>query len=124
MKKIFFLVALFSSLSVAADWKFVALDSDGNSQYIDTEKIRKHRGYAYYWSLIDMVKPSEKGDLSIVVYVKVDCESSMERNLLFKFHTKKMGEGAISSEFNSDNDWRYPSPGSIQEENLNFVCSQ
>ena len=46
MKKIFFLVALFSSLSVAADWKFVALDSDGNSQYIDTEKIRKHRGYA------------------------------------------------------------------------------
>ena len=43
---------MFSSPSFA-DWKKVSENVDGDTYYVDFERIRKHGGYVYFWDLQD-----------------------------------------------------------------------
>jgi len=69
MRKLTILLALvfsvmFSSTSFA-EWKKVGENVDGDTFYVDFDRIRKHGGYVYFWSLGDLLKPFESGTLSV-----------------------------------------------------------
>ena len=74
MKKLTLLTVLVLSLlstPVFADWTEVSQSVNGDTFYVDFERIRKHGGYIYWWELHDLLKPDEDGDLSIKDISKV-----------------------------------------------------
>ena len=69
MKKLFLILILlfsvmFSSLSYA-EWTKVGVGGDGNTYYIDFERIKKHGGYVYWWDLNDLLKPDKDGYVTV-----------------------------------------------------------
>jgi hypothetical protein len=112
----------FSSPSFAK-WKKVSKNTIGDTFYVDFERIRKHGGYVYYWSLTDYLKPKSYGILSGKGYRQGDCQLFRFKWLSESFHTQPMGRGTGES-FNPKNpQWKYPSPDSADETVLKSVCA-
>ena len=44
-----------------AEWTKVSEDVDGNTFYVDFDRIRKVDGNVYYWGLTDYFKPNKVG---------------------------------------------------------------
>jgi hypothetical protein len=88
---IFFSV-MFSSTSFAG-WTKVDENVEGNTFYVDFERIRKHDGYVYYWELIDLLKPTEYGDLSGKGYVQGDCKKFRYKHLSISIHKSTIAYG-------------------------------
>ncbi len=67
MKKLTLIfILLFTVLLSApsyAKWTEVSESVDGDTYYVDFERIRKHGGYVYFWRLGDLRKPDKDGDL-------------------------------------------------------------
>ena len=126
MKKFIFTLLLstlvFSSPSYA-DWTKLNTTVDGDTYYVDLDRIRKHDGYVYYWELGDYPKPSKYGDLSAKVYSQGDCKLFRVKILSDSYYKDSMGNGTLNSSSSKEGEWRYPSPGSTREEILNSVCS-
>ena len=114
---------MFSSPSFA-DWKKVSESVDGDTFYVDFERIRKHGGYVYFWRLSDYLKPTKYGDLSSKVYNQGDCKSFRRKGLSYSFHKEPMGGGTGDSISPKNPEWKYPSPESSSEEILKSVCSK
>ena len=128
MKKLLLIFTLLfstamSSSPVRAEWTRVSKNMNGNTFYVDLERIRKHDGYVYFWDLVDYLKPTETGVWSVKVYTQGDCKLFRVKRLSFSFHKEPMGEGTGNS-FNPDQDWQYPPPNSSRETVLKLVCSQ
>jgi len=77
MKKLI-LILLFSTVmfssSSYAEWTKVNESVDGDTSYVDFERMRKHDGYVYWWELADYLKPTSTGTLSVKVYNQGDCK--------------------------------------------------
>ena len=43
------------------EWTGVTEGEDGNTYYVDFERIKERRGYIYYWYLTDYPKPNKDG---------------------------------------------------------------
>ena len=114
---------MFSSTSFA-DWKKVSKSVDGDTFYVDFERIRKHGGYVYFWNLTDFLKP-EYGDLSVKFYKQGDCKLFRFKNLSSSFHKEPMGGGTVQViEPKGDNaNWKFPPPESSIETILKSVCA-
>ena len=96
---------------------------DGDTFYVDFERIRKVDEYVYYWYLIDKAKPNLWGDLSYRGYYEGDCKLFRFKILRHSYYTEPMGEGIPSkSNNNPENEWRYPPPDSTSETILKTVC--
>ena len=63
---------MFSSTSFA-EWTKVDETKNGDTFYVDFERIRKHDGYVYWWELGDYLKPNSAGNLSGELYFQGDC---------------------------------------------------
>ena len=97
---------------------------DGDTFYVDFDRIRKHDGYVYWWDLTDYLKPAETGTLSAKAYVQGDCKLFRFKALSFSFHKEPMGGGTGDS-YNPENpEWDYPPPDSAMETKLKSVCSR
>ena len=122
MKKI--LTLLFSiliSFNSYGEWKYLHDDVNGNSNYIDMDRIREHGGYVYYWTLIDYLKPTKHGHMSSKMYVQGDCGVHRIKYLSYTHSKQPMGEGGETN--NPPNPkWVYPGPDSIGELMLKTVC--
>jgi len=113
---------MFSSTSFA-EWKKVSENVDGDTFYVDFERIRKHDGYVYFWHLSDYLKPNKWGSLSGKLYTQGDCKLFRWKILSGSLHTQPMGEGTPSSTVNPKNpQWEYPPPNSLSEIILKHVC--
>jgi len=128
MKKLIFTLlfstVMFSSPSFAK-WTNVGKNVDGNTFYVDFDRIRKHDGYVYYWTLFDYLKPTKTGTLSGKNYQQVDCQLFRVKDLSVSFHKKPMG-GGTGDDYQlreEDKKWIYPSPESVNEFMLKKVCS-
>ena len=116
---------MFSSLSYAG-WTKIGTSEHGNTFYVDFERIRKHGGYVFFWSLTDYLKPTKFGDLSSKRYEQGDCKLFRYKVLSFSFHKEPMGRGIgdVQEPFKATQGWRYLSPNSLGETMLKQVCSR
>ena len=113
---------VFSSTSYA-EWTKSVESKQGNTFYVDFERIRKHDGYVYFWSLTDYLKPDKFGDFSSIVYLQGDCNTFQIKYLSDSYHTEPMGRGTPSSSSNEpDKEWSSVSPNSVNEFILEQVC--
>ena len=119
-----FSTVVFSSPSYA-EWTKIGENVDGTTFYVDFERIRKHDGYVYFWSLNDYLKPF-RGVLSDKAYYQVDCKLLRYKALSGSFHKEPMGRGIGDTPPipKSHKDWSYPSPNSAIEFILKSVCSR
>ena len=113
---------MFSSTSYA-DWTKAGAGLNGDTYYVDFERIRKVDGYVYFWELVDYLKPTKYGDLSAKVYRQGDCKLFRYKNLSISFHKGPMGGGTGQFNNTPDKDWRYPPPNSANEHILKRVCA-
>ncbi len=124
MKKL--LILLFSiliSFNSYGEWKLVATDVAGNDTYIETDTIKEHGGYVYFWDMMDLLKPSESGTISSKMYLQVDCGINRYKVLTFLSYKESMGKGEINTSYNPPNEqWEYPAPNSTADLELNFIC--
>ena len=116
------LFTLMFSSTAYAEWSELLNDVNGKNIYIDLDKITKQNGYIYWSTLADYHKQDEYGDLSHIAYQKGDCKLFRFKHLNFSFYKEPMGVGENLDMSPSDK-WRDPSPDSIIEYVLNFVCS-
>ncbi len=115
---------MFSSPSYA-EWTKVSESVDGDTAYIDFDRIRKVNEYVYFWFMIDLLKPDSAGDFSAKFYYQGDCKLFRKKRLSFSSHSQPMGEGAPSTSYNKpDTEWTYPHPDSMREDILNAVCKR
>lgn len=128
MKKTLFVFALTFSVMLSsssyAGWTQVAETEDGNVLYVDFERIRKHGGHVYFWSLTDFLKPIATGKLSGKIYVQGDCKLFRFKNLSFVHHKQPMGKDIGESNSPENPEWRYASPNSSIEAILQSVCNR
>ena len=134
MKKLFILTTLiftvlFSTPSYS-EWTEVGEGSgssnSGDTFYVDFERIRKHGGYVYYWTLSDYLKPLASGYLSSKMYKQGDCKLFRYKYLSWSYHKEPMGVGTGETPPvpKEHKDWKYPPPNSVNEVILKLVCSR
>ncbi len=128
MNKLFFLFTLIFSLSFFssksnAEWTKISESTSGNVSYVDFDTIRKHKGYTYYWTLTDMIKPLNNY-LSGKRYMQGDCGVFRYKQLTFSFHLEPMGRGKgdVQEPVGKNKNWIYPEPGTVGGSVLNSVC--
>ena len=108
---------------VFADWKKVGESVNGDTFYVDFERIRKHGGYVYWWYLIDRLKPTKTGKLSVKMYRQGDCKLFRFKVLSDSYYKEPMGGGTPYTSSNKpDKEWRDPPPNSSGEEILKRIC--
>ena len=108
-----------------AEWKKLGENVNGNTVYVDFERIRKHDGYVYFWDMIDYLKPTEHGHLSNKAYRQGDCKLFRYKYLSGSFHKEPMGggSGGVSEPPERHKGWKYPPPDSTSEHTLKTVCA-
>ena len=126
MRKLTLTALIFSLLVLSstsfADWKNVRENVDGDTLYVDFERIRKHGGYVYWWELSDLLKPTEQGYLSDKSYNQGDCKLFRYKNLSFSSYKEPMGGGTGEFYNKPDKDWSYPPSNSNDEFILKSIC--
>jgi hypothetical protein len=113
---------MFSVISFA-EWTAVSNDTDNNTWYVDFERVRKVDGYVYFWTLANLTKPDQDGDLSYKGYIQGDCKFFRRKNLQISYHKERWGNGSAVNATVSD-EWQYPTPNSSDEIMLEAVCNR
>ena len=113
---------MFSSPSYS-EWTKIGENVDGDTHYVDFERIRKVDGYVYYWMLANFLNP-RLGNMSSKVYSQGDCKLFRIKVLSFSFHKEPMGGGTGDSYSPENPEWEYPPPDSVSESILKSVCSR
>ena len=129
MKKLLLILALLFSAAmysspVRAEWTRVIENMNGDTFYVDFERIRKHDGYVYYWDLLNNLKPTETGVLSSKAYIQADCKLFSYKNLSLSVYKEPMGNGTSDTFNPPDIGWQYAIPNTSRETILKLVCSQ
>ena len=119
-----FLLSLMFSSPSYSEWTKVSENVDGDTYYVDFDRIRKHGGYVYFWRLSDYLKPSPYGDLSLKLYRQGDCKLFRYKSLSFSSHKESMGGGTGDTYSRENPEWEYPPPDSVAETTLKLVCSR
>ena len=128
MKQLLILTTFLSSMiipSVAhAEWTKVDENIEGDSYYVDFERIKKHDGKTYFWQLSDLLKPVRNGSISGKSYVEAECGRFRYRWLNQTYYKGPMATGEVNSSYNlPDKNWNYPPPNSVAETKLKAVCN-
>ena len=113
---------MFSSTSFAG-WTKVGENVEGDTFYVDFERIRKHDGFVYFWTLSDFFKPID-GVSSLKIYHQGDCKLFRFKVLSASTHKGPMGGGTGKVYSKPDKDWTHPPPNSSSEYILKPVCSR
>ena len=117
--------SVFFSSPSYAEWTKLGEDVQGNTFYVDLERIRKHDGFVYYWELGNFLKPIESGLWSFKRYRKGDCKLFRFKNLSYSFHKEPMSGGTGEIYLTpKTQEWDFPPPNSIDETHLKTVCSR
>ena len=116
-----FTSVFFSSPSYA-EWTKVDEVKNGNTYYVDYERIRKHGGFVYFWTLVNYLKPTS-GMLSSKRYSQGDCKLFRHKDLSFSSYKEPMG-GGTGIDYTPTDKWNYPSPNSTNETILKSVCNR
>ena len=99
---------------------------DGDTFYVDFERIRKHGGYVYYWTMTDWLKPVSQGYLSNQSYYQGDCKLFRGKTLTEYYFMDQMGRGTrkVWNLTERQKQWMFPPPNSPGESILKSVCNR
>ena len=106
-----------------AEWTKVVKNDNGNTVFVDFERIRKKNGYIFFWSLIDRQNANHLGYLSTQVDRQADCKMTRYTILKYTFHEKRMGNESGTSIDSIKPNWEFPSPSSEEELLLSVIFS-
>jgi hypothetical protein len=109
-----------------AGWTTIGKGVSGDTYYVDFERIKKHSGRVYYWTLADYLEPNKSGEFSDKGYVEAECERFRYRYLSATGYKAPMGEGQVSTTFVKgipQKHWNYPSTDSMDGILLKAVCN-
>ena len=114
---------LVGSVSVShAEWTEV-VKIEGDTYFVDFDRIRKQDDFVYFWRLVNYLKPVETGTKSAIKYHQADCKLFRVKDLSFTVYKEPMGRGkGEDDEYFSEN-WKYPKPYTVRELILKTVCS-
>ena len=122
MKKLLILLfSLLISFNSYGEWEKLGKNVSGDTFYIDTDTIKEHNGYVYWWVLNDYLKPNEYGDMSGKTYVQGDCGVNRFKYLSSIVYEQPMGEGSGET-ITLPEEWLYPTPDSVSGVLLKYVC--
>jgi len=111
-----------------AEWTkmgFVNADGGVVTFYLDYERIRKHAGYVYYWTIADHSTRSDGGYMSSMGYWRGDCKLFRVKNLVARNYSGQMGRGDNLATYDEeDANWTYPTPNSPNEWFLEDACAR
>ena len=106
------------------EWTKVSEGIRGDTTYVDFDRIEKHGGYIYWWSLTDYVKASPTGTWSNQMYSQGDCKVFRFKTLSFSFYKERMGGGTVHNVVEPQNKcWSSPVPNTKGETILKAVCN-
>ena len=117
------------SFNSYGEWTKVNMDVIGDSYYIDFSTVKVVGDYVNWWEMRDFIEPDDEGSMSVMYYIKGDCE-----NTRTKFKSVLDYEGSMGTGDSTDMsggvlnleeimEWRYPPPPSVDYANLTDVCS-
>ena len=114
---------LFSTLisfNSYGEWKEITRDFGGLIHYVKIDTINEHNGYVYYWKMIDGINWDD-GYRSVLMYLQGDCGIKRQKIISYVLHKQLMGKGQ-GDQYDGDGQWDYPTPKSVSQEIMNFVC--
>jgi len=125
---VIFLVSLWISNFVFADWVEVSNHKDGMTFYVDTESIRVGESDKRLLARSKMDNasvPIQHWEKTIYTMYEYDCGIKRFRmlDILSEYYDFTYDKTWRETEVVSDKDWKYPMVGSIGNALLNFVCS-
>jgi len=126
MKKL--LILLFStliSLNSYGEWSYFSDNIDRHNFYISDDSINEIDGYVYFWTMENYKEPQSSYELlSVKRYKKGDCQLNQTSQLMWIGFKKLNGleEVARLKVRESDLEWKYLAPGTINWDILNYVC--
>jgi hypothetical protein len=121
MKLTILLFSILISFNSYGKWTEIG-SAEGNVFYIDTDRIKEHSGYVYWWDMIDLLKSNQWGDMSVQLYKQGDCGVNRIKTLSYNYYKHPMGVGTNGTD-NTPNEWDYPLPKSMSEVVLNYACN-
>ena len=115
---------IFSIANCFADfnWKKIGSNTSGDVSFVDLTSIKKVGNNAFYFRLLDYIKPSDQGDLSSKVYFEVNCLDLSYRYIKDFYYKEPMGNGEHQV-FDEIGDWNNNVKGSIGEDARKFACN-
>ena len=122
MKPLLLIIVLLFSTPAWAEWEFVTSNDLGDEYFVEFEKMRKNKGFIYYWRLGNYLKPSKFGDMSSKIYVQADCNKFREQILSVSFYKQPNGVEQSVDSYSPSPQWDYPPPNSSGEFLLKEVC--
>ena len=129
MRKLTLILSLIFTVTISSnsfgEWRKVIKSNEGNTYYVDFERIQKVDGYVYFWELHDFLKPLSNGSLSGSVYKQGDCKLFRFKTLSFVFYKEPMGRviGDTPPVPKEHQFWKYPPPNNTNELTLKLVCA-
>ena len=118
MQKILILFTLIATLMFSsksfAEWEQFATSNRGHTHhYLESDTVKEHSGYVYYWRMVDNWVPDERGDISHQVYSEGDCKLSRYKTLTYIHYKIRMGGGPSNQQESINKDWKYPPPDRV-----------
>ena len=108
-----------------AQWSKVAENNAGQTFYVNTDSIKKDKGFVYFWTITNFPLPDRQGNLSIKGLNELDCDTPIKRRLLTETqHTKSMGAGEPRKIFDQPTKWSYFPPNSVGSFINESLCNQ
>jgi len=123
LKILIILFLIVVSFSSNGEWVKTGVNSDGEIDYFDIDRVLKIDGYLYYWILIDYPQPSEWGDRSVIIQMKGDCDLNRVKYLLYIFSKEPMGKGKKELSNPSKPEWKDLSLGGGARYQLDLICN-
>jgi hypothetical protein len=115
----FLLSTLMLSNPSYAEWEEMGT-VEGETYYIDPDRIRSDDDLVYYWKLAVYDNPQYKWK-SALYYNEGDCKIFSVKILSESLSTKQMGDSSGSEPATPSGTW-YPVPNSLDERILKRVC--
>ena len=126
MKKLLILLfSLLISFNSYSEWSYFSDNIDRHKFYISDDSINEIDGYVYFWTMENYKEPQLSYELlSVKRYKKGDCQLNQTSQLMWIGFKKLNGleEVARLKVRESDLEWKYLAPGTVNWDILNYVC--
>jgi hypothetical protein len=122
--RVFFLTLVVFLCSPAwAGWALVTTTAQGDEFYIDMDTLRIDKNVRRFWTLINLSKRGDRGELSMRVLREIDCKQERDRSLVITGLNGAMGSGDLLGTYKNDNDsWDYIAPQTIMQVYFSKLC--